>query len=117
MGLSKLERRRRIKKRIRKTIVGTSDIPRLSIFRSNTEFYAQVIDDKSGKTIVAASSLNNKEVANGSKMERAAALGKILAEKAKAAGVEKVKFDRNGFLYHGRVKSFADSARETGLNF
>lgn len=117
MGLSKLERRLRIKKRIRKTITGTTDIPRLSVFRSNKEIYAQIIDDTTGKTIVSASSLNNKDIATGSKSEKAAALGKILAESAKAAGVEKVKFDRNGFLYHGRVKSFADAARETGLNF
>lgn len=116
MGLTKLQRRKRIKKRVRKQISGTASIPRLSVFRSNKEFYAQLIDDVSGTTLAAVSSLNNKDVA-GNKSERAAAIGKIMAEKAQGAGVNEVKFDRNGYLYHGRVKSFADAAREAGLKF
>jgi large subunit ribosomal protein L18 len=117
MGLTKLERRRRIKKRVRKNISGTASIPRLSVFRSNKEFYAQLINDEAGSTMAAVSSLNNKEAGEGNKSEQAAAMGKAIAEKAKAAGVETVKFDRNGYLYHGRVKSFADAAREAGLKF
>jgi large subunit ribosomal protein L18 len=117
MGLSKLERRTRIKKRVRKHISGTASTPRLSVFRSNKEIYAQIIDDEAGKTLASVSSLNNKEAGKGNKIEQAAAMGKALAEKASAAGIEQVKFDRNGYLYHGRVKAFADAAREGGLKF
>ena len=112
----KLIRRTKIRARIRKTAFGTIERPRLSIFRSNKEIYAQVIDDLNGDTIVAASS-RETGVAKGNKVEQAAAVGKILGEKAKAAGVETVIFDRGGYLYHGRVKALADGARESGLKF
>lgn len=117
MRLTKLDRRKRIKSRVRKHISGNSTIPRLSIFRSNKEFYAQLIDDESGKTLAAVSSLKNEEAAKGNKTEQAATMGKALATKAQDAGIQQVKFDRNGFLYHGRVKAFADAAREAGLKF
>lgn len=116
MAFSKLERRAKIKRRIRKNISGTSSMPRLSVFRSNKQIYAQIIDDTTGKTLVSASSYNN-ENAKGNKVEQAAAVGKLIAEKAVQAGIESVVFDRNGYLYHGRVKSLADSAREGGLKF
>jgi large subunit ribosomal protein L18 len=116
MALSKLERRQRIKNRIRKIVSGTPEQPRLSVFRSNKEIYAQLVDDVSGVTIAAASS-RDKDVASGSKAEAAASVGKAIAEKATKAGIEKVSFDRNGYLYHGRVKVLADAAREAGLKF
>jgi large subunit ribosomal protein L18 len=116
MAFDKNARRAKIKKRIRKNISGTPEMPRLSVFRSNKQIYAQIIDDTTGTTIVSASSYNNKN-ANGNKSEVAAVVGKEVAEKAIKAGVEKVIFDRNGYLYHGRVKSLADSAREGGLKF
>ena len=116
MALSKLERRQRIKNRIRKIVSGTPEQPRLSVFRSNKEIYAQLVDDVSGVTIAAASS-RDKDVASGSKAEQAASVGKAIAEKATKAGIEKVSFDRNGYLYHGRVKVLADAAREAGLKF
>ncbi|MCH2229991.1 MAG: 50S ribosomal protein L18 [Crocinitomicaceae bacterium] len=114
MAFSKVTRRAKIKRRIRKKITGTSEMPRLSVFRSNKQIYAQIIDDSTGKTLVAASSINNK-AAKGTKIEQAAVVGKEVAEKAVKAGIEKAVFDRNGYLYHGRVKSLADSAREGGL--
>ena len=116
MALSKLERRQRIKNRIRKIVSGTPEQPRLSVFRSNKEIYAQLVDDVAGVTIAAASS-RDKDVASGSKAEQAASVGKAIAEKATKAGIEKVSFDRNGYLYHGRVKALADAAREAGLKF
>lgn len=116
MALSKLERRQRIKYRIRKIISGTPEKPRLSVFRSNKEIYVQIIDDVAGKTIASASS-RDKNIASGSKAEAASAVGKAIAEKAKSAGVETVAFDRNGYLYHGRIKVLAESAREAGLKF
>ncbi len=118
MSLSKLQRRTRIKRRIRKVVQGTAERPRMSVFRSNKEIYAQLVDDLSGKTLMAVSS-RDKEIAGkkGPKIEIAQAVGKKVAEKAKAAGIEKVSFDRNGYLYHGRVKALADGAREGGLNF
>jgi large subunit ribosomal protein L18 len=116
MALSKLERRHRIKNRIRKIVSGTASKPRLSVFRSNKEIYAQIVDDVSGVTL-AASSSRDKEVATGSKSETAASVGKAIAEKATKAGVETVAFDRNGYLYHGRVKVLAEAAREAGLKF
>jgi len=116
MAFSKLERRAKIKRRIRKNITGTSEQPRLSVFRSNKQIYAQIIDDSTGKTLVSAGSFNNKTV-KGSKTEQAVAIGKEVAEKAVKAGITSVVFDRNGYLYHGRVKSLADSARESGLKF
>ncbi|MEO0525623.1 MAG: 50S ribosomal protein L18 [Bacteroidota bacterium] len=118
MGLSKTERRQRIKRRIRKVSFGTATRPRLSVFRSNKEIYAQLIDDNGGVTIAAAST-RDKELsdAKGTKIELANLVGKAIAEKAKKAGIETVAFDRGGNLYHGRVKSLAEGAREAGLKF
>lgn len=118
MAVSKQDRRNKIKKRIRKDITGTQSRPRLAVFRSNKEIYAQIVDDVEGKTLVAASS-RDKDVTSteGSKIEKAALVGKALAEKAKQAGIETISFDRGGYLYHGRVKSLADGAREGGLKF
>jgi large subunit ribosomal protein L18 len=117
MAFSKEIRRAKIKRRIRKNVSGTSEVPRLSVFRSNKQIYAQIIDDTKGVTLVSASSYNNKAAENMAKIDQAKVVGKELAEKAIKAGVEKVVFDRNGYLYHGRVKSLADSAREGGLKF
>ena len=117
MALSKLERRHRIKNRIRKIISGTSEKPRLSVYRSNKEIYAQIIDDTTGKTLSAASSRDKGFKANGNKAEVAKEVGKAIAEKAKEAGIEAVAFDRGGYLYHGRVKQLAEGAREGGLKF
>lgn len=118
MALTKNERRIRIKNRIRKIVSGTESKPRLSVFRSNKEIYAQIVDDVTGKTISAASS-RDKDIstATGSKSEIAALVGKSVAEKALKAGVETITFDRGGYLYHGRVKSLAEGAREAGLKF
>src|SRR5690606_12442066 len=118
MALTKNERRLRIKSRVRKIVSGTEARPRLSVFRSNKEIYAQVIDDVSGKTISAASS-RDKDIssAKGTKTEIAALVGKAVAEKALKAGVETISFDRGGYQYHGRVKSLAEGAREAGLKF
>ncbi|MGI4022171.1 MAG: 50S ribosomal protein L18 [Janthinobacterium lividum] len=115
--LGKLSRRDRIKKGIRKHLSGSSERPRLSVFRSNKGIYAQVIDDLSGKTIVSASSLSKEFTAEGSKSNQSVAVGKLVAEKAIAAGIKEVVFDRNGYLYHGRIKSLAEGAREGGLIF
>ncbi len=117
MAGHKASRRERIKKGIRKNLAGSSERPRLSVFRSNKGIYAQIIDDKAGKTIVAASSLSKDFVASGNKVEQSKAVGKLVAEKALAAGISKVVFDRNGYLYHGRIKSLAEGAREGGLDF
>ncbi len=116
MALTKLQRRTRIKKRIRKIVSGTAAKPRMSVFRSNKEISVQLIDDVAGVTLIAASSKGLKD-AKGTKIETAAAVGKALAEKASKAGIETVAFDRNGYLYHGRVKALADGAREGGLKF
>lgn len=118
MAFSKDLRRLKIRKRIRGNVSGTEQRPRLSVFRSNKEIYAQIIDDVSGKTISAASS-RDKDIASaaGNKIEKASLVGKALAEKAMKAGIETVSFDRGGYLYHGRVKSLADGAREAGLKF
>jgi large subunit ribosomal protein L18 len=118
MALTKNEKRLRIKSRIRKTVSGTEARPRLSVFRSNKEIYAQVIDDVSGKTISAASS-RDKDIssAKGTKSEIAGLVGKAVAEKALKAGVDTISFDRGGYQYHGRVKSLAEGAREAGLKF
>ncbi|MEZ4919245.1 MAG: 50S ribosomal protein L18 [Saprospiraceae bacterium] len=115
MNQTKQQQRNRIKMRIRKTIKGSADCPRLSVYRSNKEIYGQLVNDLTGTTLAAASSRELK--VNGNKSEQAKAVGVALAEKAKAAGIEKVVFDRNGYLYHGRVKSLADGAREGGLKF
>lgn len=117
MGLSKTERRYRIKRRIRKVSFGTSTKPRLAVFRSNKEIYAQIIDDNAGTTLVSASSRDNGLDAKGTKIEIANLVGKAIAEKAVKAGIETIAFDRGGNLYHGRIKSLAEGAREGGLKF
>ncbi len=118
MRLSKRDRRTRIKNRIRKIISGTGSNPRLSVFRSNKEIYAQLIDDSNGKTLVASSSRDKKiGKAKANKTELASLVGKDIAEKAIKKGIKQVSFDRSGYLYHGRVKSLADGAREVGLKF
>ena len=116
MALTKLQRRNRIKNRIRKIVSGTAAKPRLSVFRSNKEISAQLIDDVAGVTLASTSSLSLKD-AKGTKIEVATAVGKSLAEQAAKAGIENVAFDRNGYLYHGRVKALAEGAREEGLKF
>lgn len=118
MALSKIERRQRIKNRIKKVVFGTAERPRLAVFRSNNEIYAQIIDDTKGITLVAASS-RDKEISgtSGNKTEKAKLVGLAIAKKAQAAGVETISFDRGGYLYHGRVKSLAEGAREGGLKF
>ena len=116
MSLTKPERRQRIRFRIRKTISGSATKPRLSVFRSNKEIYAQLIDDVNGVTILAASS-REKEIGKGTNIEVATAVGKLVAEKALKAGIETVTFDRGGYLYHGRIKSLAEGARAAGLKF
>ena len=115
---SKKQARKKVRLSIRSKIFGTSDIPRLAVFRSNKQIYAQLIDDTVGKTLASASS-NNKSLAKlkGTKIDQATAVGKSIAENAKSAGIETVVFDRGGFLYHGRVKALAESARESGLKF
>ncbi|RKD91194.1 50S ribosomal protein L18 [Mangrovibacterium diazotrophicum] len=118
MALTKQERRFRIKKRIRKIVSGTADRPRLNVFRSNKQIYAQLVDDLAGTTLLSVSSLDKDiTAATGTKSEKAGLVGKALAEKAAAAGIIDVVFDRNGYLYHGRVKQLADAAREGGLKF
>lgn len=112
-------RRIKIKKRIRSRLSGNSGRPRLSVFRSNNEIYAQLIDDASGKTILASSSSEkslSKEKGK-SKVEKAKSVGAAIAKKAVEKGINEVVFDRNGFLYHGRIKALADGARENGLKF
>ena len=117
MALSKIERRQRIKYRIRKIVSGTPEKPRLVVFRSNSEIYAQIVDDTKGVTLVAASSRDKDLKATGTKTEKAKQVGEAIAKKALAAGIETISFDRGGYLYHGRVKSLAEGAREGGLKF
>lgn len=117
MALTKVEKRNRIKRRVRGKISGSASLPRLSVFKSNKEIYAQLVDDKEGKTLASASSRDKGVDAKGTKTEVSTAVGKAIAEKAKAAGIENIVFDRNGFVYHGRVKALADGAREAGLKF
>lgn len=117
MALTKSERRLRIKRRVRKSISGTAERPRLAVYRSNKEIYAQVINDVDGKTLAAASSLEKDFNKEGTKSDVAKAVGKMVAERATAAGVELCAFDRGGYLYHGRIKSLAEGAREGGLKF
>ena len=116
MRLTKIERRKRIRSRIRKTISGNASFPRLSVFRSNNEIYVQLIDDKAGKTIATASSREN-DVNGSSKLEKSLNVGKLIAKRSIKLGISAVKFDRSGYLYHGRVKSLAEGAREGGLKF
>ena len=117
MALTKSEKRRRIHYRVRKNVKGTSSRPRLSVFRSNRSIYCQVIDDLNGSTLVAASSSETSIPSEGNKTDTAKAVGKLIAEKAKAQNISNVVFDRGGYLYHGRVKALADGAREGGLQF
>ena len=120
MALNRIERRRRIHYRIRKHVSGTAERPRMVVFRSNKQIYVQVIDDEQGKTLVAASS-NDKALAAQCKgksgIEAAAIVGKAIAERAIEKGISTISFDRGGYLFHGRVKSLADAAREGGLIF
>lgn len=111
----KINRRLRIKAHLRTMISGTAERPRLTVFRSNSQIYAQVIDDAKGVTLASASSLGIKDKIT--KTEKAAQVGKLIAQAAQNAGVQEVVFDRNGYLYHGRVKQLADAAREAGLKF
>ena len=112
--ISKIQRRNKIKTRIRGKVSGTAARPRMTVFRSNKQIYVQLIDDEAGKTLCASSS---KGLEAAPKIEMAAKFGKAIAEKALAAGITEVVFDRNGYLFHGRVKSLADAAREGGLKF
>lgn len=112
--ISKIQRRNKIKTRIRGRISGTAQRPRMTVFRSNKQIYVQLIDDLAGVTLASASS---KGVEQGTKSEIAAVVGQNIAKKAIEAGITEVVFDRNGYLFHGRVKSLADAAREGGLKF
>ena len=116
--MKKIDSRQKVRYAIRKKVFGTSERPRLAVFRSNKQIYAQLIDDVAGNTLAAASSsdklLEGKKV---TKIEQASAVGNLIADNAKTAGIDTVVFDRGGFLYHGRVKALADSAREGGLKF
>lgn len=113
--ITKTDRRSKIKLRVRGKITGTTERPRLTVFRSNKQIYAQVVDDLTGKTLVAASSLKLTEKAP--KKEIAAKVGELIAKSAQEAGITTVVFDRNGYLYHGRIKELADAARNGGLKF
>lgn len=119
-GRSPRELRQRRHNRVRKKVFGASERPRLNVFRSNMHIYAQVIDDVQGHTLVAASTVDkglHGALSGKTKIEEAQAVGQLIAERARAAGIEQVVFDRGGFRYHGRVKALADAAREAGLNF
>jgi large subunit ribosomal protein L18 len=119
MAFSKHQRRLKIKNRIRKNLSGSAETPRLTVFRSNRQISVQVINDLTGQTLVSASSLE-KEIAQDKKVnktDQAKLVGQLIAKKALATGITTVVFDRNGYLYHGRVKSLADAAREGGLKF
>jgi large subunit ribosomal protein L18 len=114
---NRLEARRRRHVRVRKAVIGTSERPRLAVFRSNRYLYAQVIDDKTGRTLAAASSQEASLRSKTLSVETATEIGKLVAERAKSAGVGAVVFDRGGFTYHGRIKALADAARASGLEF
>jgi len=115
MAFSKQARRDKIRRRIRRNLAGTAQRPRLSVYRSNKEIYAQIVNDESGETIAAASS---REIeSNNNKLDASTEVGKMIADRAKGKDVETVTFDRGGYLYHGRVKALADGAREGGLKF
>ena len=118
MMKSKKDKRQKVRFKIRKRVVGSQEQPRLAVFRSNNEIYAQLIDDSSSTTLVAASSReDNSSEDKSTRVEQAKSVGKMIAERAKSAGIDNVVFDRGGFLYHGRVKALADAARAAGLNF
>ena len=114
---SKNANRRHVHKRIRKKVVGTSERPRLNVYRSLNHIYVQLIDDLKGATLVSANSAEGKKGRRAGNVAAAKGVGKNIAERAKAKGIEKVVFDRGGYIYHGRVKALADSAREAGLKF
>ena len=114
MALNRIERRQRIHYRIRKKVNGTAEKPRMVVFRSNKQIYVQIINDVTGQTLASASSLGLEHMP---KIAQAEKVGALVAEKAQAAGITTVVFDRNGYLYHGRVKALADAARNAGLNF
>ena len=118
--LSKDQQRRRVHARVRTRVTGTPERPRLNVYRSVGHIYAQIIDDRVGRTLISASSVDKetkKNLKGGGNIASAKAVGKIIAERAKAAGVTQVVFDRGGYKYHGRVKALADAAREAGLKF
>jgi large subunit ribosomal protein L18 len=119
--ISRAEARRKRMKRVRQKVTGTGERPRLTVFRSSKNIYTQIIDDTTSRTLVEASSLSrdikSQITGKGSNKEGASIIGKLIAERALEKGIKKVVFDRNGFLYHGRVKALADSAREHGLEF
>jgi large subunit ribosomal protein L18 len=120
MALTKLERRARIKMRIRKVVNGTADQPRMTVYRSNKQIYVQLVDDVKGVILASASSLDKalaEEVAGKNPSQVAALVGGLAAKRAAEKGITRVAFDRNGYLYHGRVKTLADAAREGGLKF
>ena len=114
MAFNKIDRRVRIKHRIRKVVSGVAERPRMTVFRSNKQIYVQIIEDLNGRTLAAASSLGMEKMP---KKEQAAKVGELIAQKAQEAGITTVVFDRNGYLYHGRVKEVADAARKGGLKF
>ena len=118
--LSRDAHRRRVHARVRTRVVGTPERPRLSVYRSLEHIYAQIIDDRNGRTLVSASSMDKetkKNLKGGGNVASAKAVGKVIADRAKAVGVARVVFDRGGYKYHGRVKALADAAREAGLQF
>jgi large subunit ribosomal protein L18 len=115
--IEKKEIRSRIHQRIRRKLAGTSERPRLAVFRSVAHIYAQVIDDAAGKTLVSASSVDKDGKTNGGNVAAAKAIGKLVAQRAQEKGIKSVVFDRGGYQYHGRVKALADAAREAGLEF
>lgn len=117
MSVAKQKRRAKVKRRIHKKLRGDADRPRLAVFRSNKEIYAQLVDDDRAHTLAAASSRDKDVESKGTKKEVAGKVGQAIAQKAKEAGIEKIAFDRSGYRYHGRVKSLADGAREGGLKF
>lgn len=117
MALTKEERRLRIRRRIRKIVSGSAEKPRLSVFRSNKQIYAQIIDDEAGKTLLGVGSNKIKKAQGVPKLQQAEIVGKEIAEQASKAGISDVVFDRSGYLYHGRVKALAEAAREGGLKF
>ena len=117
MAFDRNARRAKIKVRVRRKVQGTPERPRLAVYRSNKGIYAQIIDDENGRTLASASSLKDKQANEAAKTEQSRIVGQANAEKAKAAGIASVVFDRNGYLYHGRVKALAEAAREGGLQF
>lgn len=115
--IAKREIRQRIHKRIRHKVHGTAQRPRLAVFRSLANIYVQLIDDSAGVTLVSASTIEKDKRTNGGNLAAAKAIGKLVAERAKEKGIQKVVFDRGGYIYHGRVKALADAARQAGLEF